>query len=149
MGDTIEKVSIIVSKGSLEGIYPALIMANRARPRASRRTCSSPSSASTPLQQEASRSHQGGHRREIRDCAWPPWPGGSRVLMVMTRAPRAQDGEAGTSIEIPEFIESDFEDAGAGLYELRSVVLRPLRADQGRSRRPGEEARPSPSGGVK
>ncbi|WP_234021721.1 hypothetical protein [Streptomyces sp. 351MFTsu5.1] len=25
---TIEKVSIIVSKGSLEGIYPALIMAN-------------------------------------------------------------------------------------------------------------------------
>jgi len=31
MGDTIEKVSIIVSKGSLEGIYPALIMANGAR----------------------------------------------------------------------------------------------------------------------
>ncbi len=29
--DTIEKVSIIVSKGSLEGIYPALIMANGAR----------------------------------------------------------------------------------------------------------------------
>ena len=31
MGDTIEKVSIIISKGSLEGIYPALIMANGAR----------------------------------------------------------------------------------------------------------------------
>jgi peroxiredoxin family protein len=31
MGDTIEKVSIIVSMGSLEGIYPALIMANGAR----------------------------------------------------------------------------------------------------------------------
>ena len=31
MADTIEKVSIIVSKGSLEGIYPALIMANGAR----------------------------------------------------------------------------------------------------------------------
>jgi peroxiredoxin family protein len=29
--DAIEKVSIIVSKGSLEGIYPALIMANGAR----------------------------------------------------------------------------------------------------------------------
>lgn len=29
--DTIEKVSIIVSKGSLEGIYPGLIMANGAR----------------------------------------------------------------------------------------------------------------------
>jgi peroxiredoxin family protein len=28
---TVEKVSIIVSKGSLEGIYPALIMANGAR----------------------------------------------------------------------------------------------------------------------
>ncbi len=31
MPDQIEKVSIIVSKGSLEGIYPALIMANGAR----------------------------------------------------------------------------------------------------------------------
>jgi len=31
MGDTIEKVSIIISKGSLDGIYPGLIMANGAR----------------------------------------------------------------------------------------------------------------------
>lgn len=31
MPDTIEKVSIIVSKGSLDGVYPALIMANGAR----------------------------------------------------------------------------------------------------------------------
>jgi peroxiredoxin family protein len=31
MGDTNEKVSIIISKGSLEGIYPGLIMANGAR----------------------------------------------------------------------------------------------------------------------
>jgi len=31
MPDTIEKVSIIVSKGSLEGVYPGLIMANGAR----------------------------------------------------------------------------------------------------------------------
>lgn len=31
MTDTIEKVSIIISKGSLEGIYPGLIMANGAR----------------------------------------------------------------------------------------------------------------------
>jgi peroxiredoxin family protein len=31
MSETIEKVSIIVSKGSLEGVYPALIMANGAR----------------------------------------------------------------------------------------------------------------------
>jgi peroxiredoxin family protein len=31
MGDRIEKVSIIISKGSLEGIYPGLIMANGAR----------------------------------------------------------------------------------------------------------------------
>ena len=29
--ETIEKVAIVVSKGSLEGIYPALIMANGAR----------------------------------------------------------------------------------------------------------------------
>ena len=31
MTDTIEKVSIIVSKGSLDGVYPGLIMANGAR----------------------------------------------------------------------------------------------------------------------
>ncbi len=31
MADTIAKVSIIVSQGSLEGFYPALIMANGAR----------------------------------------------------------------------------------------------------------------------
>jgi peroxiredoxin family protein len=31
MGESIEKVSIIVSKGSLEGVYPPLIMANGAR----------------------------------------------------------------------------------------------------------------------
>lgn len=31
MADRIEKISIIVSKGSLEGVYPALIMANGAR----------------------------------------------------------------------------------------------------------------------
>jgi peroxiredoxin family protein len=31
MADRIEKVSVIVSKGSLEGVYPALIMANGAR----------------------------------------------------------------------------------------------------------------------
>ena len=31
MDNTITKVSIIVSKGSLEGVYPALIMANGAR----------------------------------------------------------------------------------------------------------------------
>jgi len=31
MAESIEKVSIIVSKGSLEGVYPALIMANGAR----------------------------------------------------------------------------------------------------------------------
>lgn len=31
MADTIEKVSIVISKGSLEGIYPGLIMANGAR----------------------------------------------------------------------------------------------------------------------
>jgi peroxiredoxin family protein len=31
MSDSIEKVSIVVSKGSLEGVYPGLIMANGAR----------------------------------------------------------------------------------------------------------------------
>jgi hypothetical protein len=41
MDGSIEKVSIVVSKGSLEGIYPALIMATAPGLRASRPTCSS------------------------------------------------------------------------------------------------------------
>jgi peroxiredoxin family protein len=31
MSDAIEKVSVIISKGSLEGVYPGLILANGAR----------------------------------------------------------------------------------------------------------------------
>ena len=31
MGETIEKVSVVISKGSLDGVYPGLIMANGAR----------------------------------------------------------------------------------------------------------------------
>ena len=31
MAESLKKVAIVVSKGSLEGIYPALIMANGAR----------------------------------------------------------------------------------------------------------------------
>ena len=31
MSDTIDKVSVIISRGSLEGVYPGLIMANGAR----------------------------------------------------------------------------------------------------------------------
>ena len=31
MGEQIEKVSVVISKGSLDGIYPGLIMANGAR----------------------------------------------------------------------------------------------------------------------
>ena len=46
--DPIEKVSIIVSNGSLEGVYPGLIMANGARMEGIEATSSSPSSASTP-----------------------------------------------------------------------------------------------------
>ena len=48
MGDKIDKVSIIISKGSLEGIYPGLIMANGARTEGIEANLFSPSSALTP-----------------------------------------------------------------------------------------------------
>jgi hypothetical protein len=38
MADAIKKVSIIISHGSLEGVYPGLIMANGAR-KELKRTC--------------------------------------------------------------------------------------------------------------
>ena len=62
MPDPIEKVSIIISKGSLEGVYPGLIMANGARARGSRRISSSHSSASTPST-----------RRETSTSSWRRW----------------------------------------------------------------------------
>ena len=79
MSDTIEKVSIIISKGSLEGIYPGLIMANGATGRGNRsRTCSSPSSGSTPSTRHAM-STSSWRRSATLACTWPRWRAGFRA----------------------------------------------------------------------
>ncbi len=64
MADTIEKVSIIISKGSLEGIYPALIMANGARAEGIEANLFFTFFGLDADPQEAPRAHQGGHRRQ-------------------------------------------------------------------------------------
>lgn len=71
--EPIEKISVIISKGSLEGIYPGLIMANGARkPRGSRPTCSSPSLASTPSIVNATNTSSW-PPSATPVCTCPPW----------------------------------------------------------------------------
>lgn len=73
MDATIEKVSIIVSKGSLEGIYPALIMANGARAEGIEANLFFTFfglDGSTGSAMSTSRSPQW----ETPACTWPRWP---------------------------------------------------------------------------
>ena len=62
----IEKVSIIVSKGSLEGIYPALIMANGARAEGIEANLFFTFFGLDAIHSQAHRAHQARHRRQPR-----------------------------------------------------------------------------------
>ena len=66
MDATIEKVSIIISKGSLEGIYPGLIMANGARAEGIEANLFFTFFGLDAIHKAAPRAHQGRHRRQPR-----------------------------------------------------------------------------------
>ena len=74
MSDSIEKVSIIISKGSLEGVYPGLIMANGARMEGIEANLFFTFFGMDAIYEEAPRPHQGGDRRQPRP---PPRHAGS------------------------------------------------------------------------
>ena len=67
MGDEpITKVSIIISKGSLEGIYPGLIMANGARAEGIEVNLFFTFFGLDAIHKGRLRAHQGGHGRQPR-----------------------------------------------------------------------------------
>ena len=72
MSDTIDKVSIIVSRGSLEGVYPGLIMANGARMEGIDANLFFTFFGLDAINSDQARPRQGRHRRRARTCTSPP-----------------------------------------------------------------------------
>jgi peroxiredoxin family protein len=120
MGDTIEKVSIIVSKGSLEGVYPALIMANGARAEGIEANLFFTFFGLDAI-------HRGRHEHLKLATVGNPglhlatWAGGlPGVSAVMTHY-LAGKMEKLDIPPIPEFLEM-ISDTGAGLYACKASV---------------------------
>jgi len=120
MGDTIEKVSVIISKGSLEGIYPGLIMANGARAEGIEADLFFTFFGLDAI-------HKARHEHIKMATVGNPglhfatWAGGlPGVAAVMTKyMEHKMDGQDIPSI--PEFIEM-ISDTGAGLYACKASV---------------------------
>jgi peroxiredoxin family protein len=117
---TIEKVSIVVSKGSLEGVYPALIMANGARMEgidANLFFTFFGLDAITKGKQEhvkvATVGNPGLHMAT--------WAGGIPGVSALVTHKFAHEMERLDIPPIPEFMEM-LADSGAGLYGCRASV---------------------------
>ncbi|HEX6461575.1 MAG TPA: DsrE/DsrF/DrsH-like family protein [Thermoleophilaceae bacterium] len=117
---TIEKVSIIVSKGSLEGVYPALIMANGARMEGIEANLFFTFfglDAIRPKTQEhvkvATVGNPGLHMAT--------WAGGIPGVSALVTHKFANEMEKLDIPPIPEFMEM-LDDSGAGLYACRASV---------------------------
>jgi len=120
MTDKIGKISIIVSKGSLEGIYPALIMANGARAEGIEANLFFTFFGLDAI-------HRARHEHIKLATVGNPglhlatWAGGlPGVSSVMTRY-LAHKMEALDIPPIPEFVEM-IADTGAGLYACQASV---------------------------
>jgi peroxiredoxin family protein len=118
--DTIEKVSIIVSKGSLDGVYPGLIMANGARAEGIEANLFFTFFGLDAIHRErhehikiASVGNPGLH--------FPTMVGGlPGMSFVMTKVMNHKMEELDIP-SIPEFIEM-IADTGAGLYACKASV---------------------------
>ena len=116
----IEKVSIIVSKGSLEGIYPALIMANGARMEGIEANLfftffglDAISKAKHEHVKVATVGNPGLHLAT--------WAGGIPGVSALVTHKLAQEMEKLDIPPIPEFVEMIAE-SGAGLYACQASV---------------------------
>jgi peroxiredoxin family protein len=120
MTDTLEKVSIIVSKGSLDGIYPALIMANGARAEGIEANL-----FFTFFGLDAV--HKGRHEHIKLATVGNPglhlatWAGGLPGISAVMTHYMAGKMDALDIPTIPEFIEM-IADTGAGLYACKASV---------------------------
>ena len=135
MTATIEKVSIIISKGSLEGIYPGLIMANGARAEGIEANLFFTFFGLDAINKErhehiklATVGNPGLHLATW-PAACPACPG----LMTHYMDHKMDKLDIPS---IPEFIEM-IADTGAGLYGCKASVDL-FGIDQGRPHRPGQ-----------
>jgi len=118
----IEKVSIIVSKGSLEGIYPALIMANGARNEGIEANL-----FFTFFGMDAIHKDRHDHIKVATvgnpGLHMPTWAGGLPGVSALATKMMSKKIEELDFPGIPEFIEM-ISDTGAGIYAcLASVDL--------------------------
>ncbi|MGW5718563.1 DsrE/DsrF/DrsH-like family protein [Amycolatopsis sp. NPDC003865] len=120
MTEKIEKISIIVSKGSLEGIYPALIMANGARAEGIEANLFFTFFGLDAI-------HQARHEHIKLATVGNPglhlatWAGGLPGLSSVLTHYLARKMEALDIPSIPEFVEM-IADTGAGLYACQASV---------------------------
>jgi peroxiredoxin family protein len=118
--EAIEKVSIIVSKGSLEGVYPGLIMANGARMEGIEANLfftffglDAISRAKHDHVKVATVGNPGLHLAT--------WAGGIPGVSALVTHKLAQEMEKLDIPPIPEFVEMIAE-SGAGLYACKASV---------------------------
>ena len=116
----IEKVSIIISKGSLEGIYPGLIMANGARMEGIEANV-----FFTFFGMDAINLHKHEHVK-VATVGNPglhlaTWAGGFPGVATLVTRKLASEMEKLDIPPIPEFVEM-IADSGAGLYACQASV---------------------------
>jgi peroxiredoxin family protein len=120
MSDKIEKVSIIISKGSLEGVYPGLIMANGARMEGIEANVFFTFFGMDVINQA--------HHDHIKVATvgnpglhLATWVGGMPGMSSFVTRQMAKSMEELDIPPIPEFVEM-ISDAGAGLYACKASV---------------------------
>jgi peroxiredoxin family protein len=118
--DTIEKVSIVVSRGSLEGVYPGLIMANGARMEGIDANLFFTFFGLDAINKER---HE---HVKVATVGNPglhlaTWAGGLPGISALVTRKFAAEMEKLDIPPIPEFIEM-ISDSGAGLYACKASV---------------------------
>jgi peroxiredoxin family protein len=120
MSDQIEKVSIIISKGSLEGVYPGLIMANGARMEGIAANVfftffglDAINRAKHEHVKVATVGNPGLHLAT--------WAGGFPGMSALVTHRLAKEMEKLDIPPIPEFVEM-ISDSGAGIYACKASV---------------------------
>ena len=120
MSDPIEKVSIIISKGSLEGVYPGLIMANGARMEGIEANLFFTFFGMDAIHRER---HE---HVKVATVGNPglhlaTWAGGIPGMSSIVTHKMAAQMEKLDIPPIPEFVEM-IADSGAGLYACQASV---------------------------
>ena len=120
MSDTIDKVSVIVSRGSLEGVYPGLIMANGARMEGIEANLFFTFFGLDAI-------HRTRHDHVKVSTVGEPglhlatWVGGFPGMSTLVTHQLAKKMEELDIPPIPEFVEM-ISDSGAGLYACKASV---------------------------